>query len=663
MYISEDSAYRIDKEITIEDLEKLKNYDTVIFEEKFNSSIDNLPDNIKNIYWNGDSEFLTEIKRFPASLEILDMENLVKENKICKLNEGIKILIIPNLVNAINIPQSVEILHLVNYENPSYNLSSLVNLKKLYLGEQESYSDEPIIQDLTCLPPNLEYLSIGLLDSFNLTNLPNGLKVLSINNNIEEFNLEYLPASLEELSIINDDYDFKTNLNSLPRNLKKLSISRDDNDNQECSISNLPESLEILELTHIYPDSLRNLPKGLKKLSIESNFDCEILNLPDSLEILILKNINLISRKVILPNGLKKLVMKYVYPSNNLEKFNYKYTDIDDEYIENLDYRNYDYEYKSENELDISNLSTHPNLINLEIDVELLGIKSRYNQELKKIFPDQLTSLKLFHQDPQLVPGIGNRYNASCMLPENLKFLSIRGQLSFKFVNIPKLEGLILDCHFTSSTYEIPELPKSLKTLYIRSIETKTPKCEFPNNLENLYLDIEPKENFKENNSLITLLPVNLKKLFIRSYFIKQIYLPENLNFLWLWPILNENPDYVDTSNPKKEKKIRKIIDNIFNNIPDSVETLLTNIEFESINILKMPKNLNELVVYTRYLILHKKDETLKSIKEALVHMNGENIKVILDNLNNSREYEEEVFVIEPNNYEYEYEYDYDYEN
>ena len=62
------------------------------------------------------------------------------------------------------------------------------NLKELYIGLQDLVQ-VPTIQDLCCLPPNLEYLSIGLLDSFDLTNLPNGLKVLFIDNNIKEFNL------------------------------------------------------------------------------------------------------------------------------------------------------------------------------------------------------------------------------------------------------------------------------------------------------------------------------------------------------------------------------------------------------------------------------------------------------------------------------------------
>ena len=83
-------------EITDELVEKLKNYDTIIFGHNFNSSIDSLPDNIKKILWSN-SYFDKPILKFPINLEIIDFSGLFWENKfenleICEIQNSVKVI-------------------------------------------------------------------------------------------------------------------------------------------------------------------------------------------------------------------------------------------------------------------------------------------------------------------------------------------------------------------------------------------------------------------------------------------------------------------------------------------------------------------------------------------------------------------------------------------
>lgn len=138
-------------------------------------------------------------------------------------------------------------------------------LKELYI-EFENFNF-----DLKNLPEGLKLLSIcSKIFNLELTNLPTNLEYLYINSNCFDSYLTNLPERLKVLSIVTSNLTIK--LDNLPQGLKILHINSSIIKNPEI-FSYLPDSLEYLYIqsNNLENINLSDLPTGLKVLSIRIN--------------------------------------------------------------------------------------------------------------------------------------------------------------------------------------------------------------------------------------------------------------------------------------------------------------------------------------------------------------------------------------------------------
>jgi hypothetical protein len=455
-------------EITDELVEKLKNYDTIIFGHNFNSSIDNLPDNIKKISWSN-SYFDKPILKFPEKLEIIDFSGLIWDNKF----ENLDICVIPNSVKVIktlisninlpNLPLDLEILQVTGEDFQKYNkiLEPLKKIKKLVIGERAI----PVIDtelNLNMLPTSLEILSIYFAKSFELENLPIGLKKLRIETVFSDFSLDILPSSLEELYIGCGKYN--NPLDMLPSGLKKLTL--------ESSYFNkpisLPYNLEILNLK-INPSKvgLITFPKNLKNLNLSIiSSPNEVLVFESKLRLLnngfptrllnLIVSTDFLSNDMVLP---ETLVSLKIYNSNIV--------------IREIP----EFSFELPNSLKYLNIGRNINFkfINMPESLECLYLNESFNLELPE-FPE---SLRLFYFDIRDYPHKIPKFNKG-------------------------LTHLYLSYYNTIPGYEIMNLPDSLESLYLKYIVKDD--FVFPPNLKyfgyNPYYNLEPNSKELESNEL-----------------------------------------------------------------------------------------------------------------------------------------------------------------
>jgi hypothetical protein len=453
-------------EITDELVEKLKNYDTIIFGNNFNSPIDNLPDNIKKISWLN-SYFDKPILKFPINLEILDFSGLIWENNF----ENLDICVIPNSVKVIktlisninlpNLPLDLEILQITGEDFQKYYkiLKPLKKIKKLIIGERAILLNDTEL-NLNMLPSSLEILSIYFAKSFELENLPTGLKKLRIETVFSDFSLDILPSSLEELYIGCRKYN--NPIDMLPCGLKKITLES----SQFNKMLSFPDNLEILILK-LNPSKmgLITLPKNLKNLNLG------VLLLPN--EILVFESkIKLLNNGF--PTGLLNLTITTDFLSNDI---------VLPEYLVSLKILNGDiviheipeFSFELPNSLKYLNIGRNINFkfINMPESLECLYLNDSFNLEL----PEFPKSLRLLYFDVHGYTHKLPKFN------EGLKHL----YLSY-FNSIPG--------------YEILDLPDSLESLYLKYIIKDY--FVFPPNLKyfgyNPYYNLEP--NSKEVKDL-----------------------------------------------------------------------------------------------------------------------------------------------------------------
>jgi hypothetical protein len=142
------------------------------------------------------------------------------------------------------------------------------------------------ISKISCFPPNLESLSMHMLNDSVASMLPHSLKRLNIRNHkvcLEETQINLLPRNLENL-IVNTGtgvpIDRMESFKQLPASLTflrmlKLSNPRFDESIPILTLESsqwLPRSLSILDISpldHFVPGWLNGLPKTIKSMSFE----------------------------------------------------------------------------------------------------------------------------------------------------------------------------------------------------------------------------------------------------------------------------------------------------------------------------------------------------------------------------------------------------------
>jgi hypothetical protein len=142
-----------------------KNIEIMIFDDKFNTSIDNLPSHIKYIIFTEDSKFNKNIDHLPANLEYLALGE--------SFNQSVD-----------NLPDNLFSLIIGDYFNKSVdNLPS--NLKYLQIGQLiiQDFHNSKFNQSINNLPDSLEVLDIytNKLD-YPIVKLPKMLKTAFLPN-------------------------------------------------------------------------------------------------------------------------------------------------------------------------------------------------------------------------------------------------------------------------------------------------------------------------------------------------------------------------------------------------------------------------------------------------------------------------------------------------
>ena len=319
--------------------------------------------------------------------------------------------------------------------------------------------------DINKFPENLESLDLTkICPGVNICKIPDNVKVLELPS--KKINLVNIPLNIETLYLggQTDSLELISQLNKLEL-IKKLSVGIINEDTYtDFDLTNLPPQLEILEINSINNINLSNLPNRLRELFIESEFDCSLDFLPESLEQLVIKNsqnnqINL----DFLPTNLKSLIFfgrKNSIPMNNLpinlEVLDLLVDSLGDTLIlpPNLKI------LKLTTTDIISNIIFPPTIINLTIDSK--------NLTNLVVLPENLSSLKIYNYNANRPSKLSFR------LPEQLKYFNITHNIDFEFINMPmNLEVLILNCEYN---YLLPELPESLKILYLKKYSKKITK-------------------------------------------------------------------------------------------------------------------------------------------------------------------------------------------
>jgi hypothetical protein len=201
------------------------------------------------------------------------------------------------------------------------NFGSNTNIKWIIFPQDSTFN-----QNLSSLPPNLEFLSLGNSYTKSLSNLPNTLKYFILATQ------HYIPSIIN----IPDEikyFGLKTSndmiLNKLPKSTKYINLDtwRYNNvvigNNQVLDL--LPDGIEVLKLNCSYNSELKNLPTNLKKLFISNLCTFDTLSkLPGSLELLdicfshIIHNNDYSSSYFSnLPNNLKNLKIKTYFSSDS----------------------------------------------------------------------------------------------------------------------------------------------------------------------------------------------------------------------------------------------------------------------------------------------------------------------------------------------------------
>lgn len=475
-YIFNNDVLEINSDII--DILESGEYDGIEFNSKFNSSIDNLPANIKYIQWAENSVFNTQINKYPEQLEKLYMYDC---NEFCP-----EIFLIPKSIQMILLPEF--------YSGPKIEFEEENKNLKLYFSQYkhnidnlpESLESLQITDDCKSLginpkmfqnlPSKLKNLKLYSCEDVQLNNLPNTMENLEIccfSN--QQYLLDYLPASLKSLCI-----NLRKIYKSVQNYEKKVSV--------EINFNSLPTGLETLKITGQYNDELNFLPINLKCLHLPFRYEHEIKNITKSLEELKIpvkyEHLDILNNCI----NLKKIIIGFTYKEHSKNISNFKLEKIPDsvEEIEFGDDFNQNINYLPKNIKKITfgfNFKHSINFINYD-SIEHLEFGYNFNGFIKK-YPSNLKYLKF-----------GRNFNEHINhLPEGLIHLSINERFHSKIDKLPsKLE--ILEFYKSAEyKYDIMCIPDSTHTIILGTHMEKN-KINIPKNLKNI--------TYSENNDWIT---------------------------------------------------------------------------------------------------------------------------------------------------------------
>jgi hypothetical protein len=279
--------------------------------------------------------------------------------------------------------------------------------------------------------------------------------------------------------------------------------------------------------------------------------DITLTNLPENLEILILtfeenhnQNQNQNENWLVYPKGLKHLELHVLQLNYNPLK------------IENL---------KKISE------RLPEGLVELELDILHLKPNTKLPSSLKYV------KIKNTSRNYTIISD-------DLELPRELTYLNLDSNITLKLNEFPKN----LECLIISDVLEsLPKFPKSLKTIFIHNYQIDKPILSLPENLEHFFFN-STYNNLNNvstvSTQLIPELPANLKSLFLECVFDKEITLPPNLISLGIFP-----------QSKVKDNKVNEIVQNIFFNMPDSIEIFSTSVFIPLYKFDKLPNNLKEL--------------------------------------------------------------------
>lgn len=233
-----------------------ENLKELIFEGKFNQPVDYLPKSLTKLIL--PENFNQSIDKLPKSLKYLELSANFNQ-PINKLPPYLTHLIFTEYMLTIYnkplddiLPTSLIKLRLSDKFNLFINFERLTNLTYLRLNNY--------LSTITELPPNLTNLILDGKNTYDINindvRLPPNLEYLKINQGINQY-VEHWPQNLKKLEF-GAKSEFNKNIDNLPDSLVELILGR--NFNQE--IKHWPSNLEILQF-----EEFSDYNQPLKKIS------------------------------------------------------------------------------------------------------------------------------------------------------------------------------------------------------------------------------------------------------------------------------------------------------------------------------------------------------------------------------------------------------------
>lgn len=217
---------------------------SLVFVDNFNYPIDRIPECVEIIEFRGFYQglFNYNLNNLPQSIKKIYMFSAYYQNGYSNLPENLEELYIENsnntIINLNNLPANLKLLNINSPLHESFTFDHLpVNLKHLHIG----YSCGLLQARLDNLPESLETLEINADFNFQIDNLPNNLKYLSIENISFNQSIYNLPKELQYLVI--SSKEFNQPIGNLPLNLIEVAINFGQND---IEINDLPDNLNNL---------------------------------------------------------------------------------------------------------------------------------------------------------------------------------------------------------------------------------------------------------------------------------------------------------------------------------------------------------------------------------------------------------------------------------
>ena len=397
---------------TYDEIEELKNssVDILIFDEHFKGDLCNFefPDTI----------FYLEINSNCSLTGV----NLPKNLKKLKFGSNFNLSL-----DNVELPNSLEILEFVNYNNSLFSVKLPKTLKK--------------IKNKICKEV--------FLNTANLLNGPNKFEIFTDLYSLPFF----LPPNVKNINL-GSQYNYRRNAFVFPKTLKKLTINGEaDNEIIFNEMHNELENLTSLTILENLDFSIKKLPEKIKKLKLPYNYNNTkiSINLPIELEHLTLSG-----------NTCNELLMNYL--PTKIKSL---------EIINNLDF-------------DLKNLPLSLNTIYLNFIPSKKKIINLHSNIKKVIFSDEFNcSIPVIILDKNLeyLRISGKKFNKNIInnLPDNLQSLEIVDDLEFELTNLPfSLTELYINVFNKKITIIQSNLPSTLKRIKIfKSYSEKYFKISF----------------------------------------------------------------------------------------------------------------------------------------------------------------------------------------